>query len=68
METEIQESGKVPIKMAVLGAYTWAILQFTLMTTATQKDRSQEISEEQAKTTRKISMSFAHYNKVITAL
>ena len=50
--------------MAVLGAYTWAILQFTLLTTATIKDRSNEIIEEKEKTKRKISMNLGHYNKV----
>ena len=50
--------------MAVLGAYTWAILQFTLLTTATIKDKSTEIVDEREKTKRKISMNLGHYNKV----
>ena len=50
--------------MAVLGAYTWAILQFTLLTTATIKDKSTEIVDEKEKTKRKISMNLGHYNKV----
>ena len=63
VETEIGDAGEVTIKMAVLGAYTWAILQFTLMTTATQKDRQQEQAETQTKNSRKISLSLGHYNK-----
>ena len=50
--------------MAVLGAYTWAILQFTLMTTATIKDKSTEVKEEKEKTKKKISLNLGHYNKV----
>ncbi|XP_065061090.1 transmembrane protein 26-like [Rhopilema esculentum] len=64
VETEIKDSGKEQITLAVLVAYTWAILQFTLMTTATIKDRGVEEQEEKAKTNRKISMNLGHYNKV----
>jgi len=64
VETEIREQGRVPMTMAVLGAYTWAILQFTLLTTATIKDKSTEIVDEREKTKRKISMNLGHYNKV----
>eukprot|EP00794_Sanderia_malayensis_P015376 gene15376-16956_t len=64
VETEIEESGKVPIKMAVLGAYTWSLFQFTLMTTATQKGKEQEEQEAREKATKRISLSLGHYNKI----
>lgn len=54
--------------MAVLGAYTWAILQFTLLTTATIKDKNYEIIEEKEKTKKKISLNLGHYNKVCLVL
>ena len=65
VETEVEEKGKVQITMAVLAAYTWAILQFTLSTTATIKDKSAEKAEEKEKTKRKISMNLGHYNNKV---